>query len=60
MHVWIPCNGWASLLCVRAPIDWQYFTFGLVVGSLVYAIGAAAVLAGADLVSRRRMAAFRR
>ncbi len=60
MHVWFPCDGWVDLLCVRSPIDWQYFTFGLVFGSLIYAIGWLAGIAGLDLVMRHRMTDLRR
>lgn len=60
MHVWFSCDGGVNLLCVRSPIDWQFFTFGLMLGSLVYTIGWVVVLAGVDLTNHRRMTASRR
>ena len=57
MHVWFPCGGWTNRLCVRSPMDWQYFSFGLAFGSLVYALGVAVIL-GSHAASKRRSAAF--
>lgn len=60
MHVWFPCDGWVSLLCVRSQTDWQYFTFGISLGILVYTLCAAIVLVGSVAVRARRTTAFRR
>ena len=58
MHVWFSCSGWTNTLCVRSSIDWQYFTFGLALGSLVYALGVAVVIVGSSAASKHRTAAF--
>jgi hypothetical protein len=60
IHTWFPCDGWVGLLCVRSPVDWQYFTFGISLGILIYTLCAAIVLIGSGAVSARRTAAFRR
>lgn len=60
MHVWFPCDGWGGLLCVRSSIDWQYFTFGISLGTLVYSLCTAAVLVGSSAVRARHTTAFRR
>lgn len=60
MHVWFPCKGWVDLLCVRSPVDWQYLTFGIPLGTLIYAWCAAIVLAASRAVEARRKAAIRR
>lgn len=60
MHVWFPCEGRVNLLCVRSPVDWQYITFGIPLGTLVYSLCAVVVLVVSSAVHTRRTTAFRR